>query len=1037
MKKLIAIVLVALMCLSILASCTPAEPDEPNVPETNETDPKEDPSEPKDDDSSEPEDDDSSEPDTDESSSTPDASEYDVEAALEYLDTLYKKEYPDTVTAADYQLVGQIMIGLDKYLVAWTVDNDKVNAVEGSPYWTIEVDEMSKETFNYNITATVTAPDGTTGTVSYERTVKEFIVTSFEDYMAAESGEIVTVAGIVVAINAKSAGNTRNHLFLADVDGKGGYYCYQLDQDPLEAGVEVGMTVAVTAPASPYSGMQETKGGDFVIVDKTIKTVEVKDLTDVFATADLKPYVGLVVTLKGVTIGNQELGGTSDYLKFTLNGKESYIRTYVTDFPTTLKAEDKATIDAAHAANFGNTADVTGVLVLYSGNPYLIPMTTDCFSNYTVVTKTDAEKVAAEKEALEIGASFSDNTVIELPSVGKYYDSISITWATEDTTGAAVIADGKLTLTVPEEATTVTVTATIKSGDATETKTFEIALSKAPVTIPEALEIPDGSNVLVSGTVVEINTAWSDQYNNISVTIADAEGNKLYLYRLATKVVVGDVITVKGQMGTYNGARQVAAGATATIDEAAPIEVSLSEAVKLDDGTKVIVKGTVKEINTAWSEQYGNITVTIEDAEGNTLYIFRLATNVAVGDVVTITGKVGSYNGSKQIAAGATAVIENGEGTPDTDVITTIPGALAAEDGTAVIIKGTVTEINTAWSEQYGNITVTITDNEGNELYVYRLATNVAVGDVVTITGKVGSYNGSKQIAAGATAVIESGEGEGEGDTTTPSGEATIPEVLASEDGTSVVVSGTVTKINTAWSDQYNNITVTITDNEGNELYVYRLATNVAVGDIITVTGTVGSYNGAKQIAAGATAEKKGTHTEHIWADATCTAPKSCILCDATEGDVRGHIDANSDNICDDCKANTSIVTAEETFEIAANAGTLGDKVITWNAENFTVVGAQAGSTNAIRTSDSDHYRVYAKSTLTISGTGMTKIVFTATSASYATVLAGSLTTAGATATADGNIVTVTVNDGTLDEIAFTASAQTRISKIVVTYVED
>jgi hypothetical protein len=140
-------------------------------------------------------------------------------------------------------------------------------------------------------------------------------------------------------------------------------------------------------------------------------------------------------------------------------------------------------------------------------------------------------------------------------------------------------ADGKLTVTIPEEETTVEVTVTATLGEVTKTKTFTVSLSKAPITIPEALALADGSSVLVSGTVTKINTAWSDQYKNISVTIADADGNELYLYRLATKVVVGDVITVKGEMATYNNARQVAAGATAEITDPAPVEVTIPEAL--------------------------------------------------------------------------------------------------------------------------------------------------------------------------------------------------------------------------------------------------------------------------------------------------------------------------------------------------------------------------------------------------------------------------------------------------------------------------
>ena len=42
--------------------------------------------------------------------------------------------------------------------------------------------------------------------------------------------------------------------------------------------------------------------------------------------------------------------------------------------------------------------------------------------------------------------------------------------------------------------------------------------------------------------------------------------------------------------------------------------------------------------------------------------------------------------------------------------------------------------------------------------------------------------------------------------------------------------------------------------------------------------------------------------TEHSFSDATCTAPKTCSECSATEGDELGHIDENTDHICDrDC----------------------------------------------------------------------------------------------------------------------------------------
>lgn len=159
-----------------------------------------------------------------------------------------------------------------------------------------------------------------------------------------------------------------------------------------------------------------------------------------------------------------------------------------------------------------------------------------------------------------------------------------------------------------------------------------------------------------------------------------------------------------------------------------------------------------------------------------------------------------------------------------------------------------------------------------------------------------------------------------------------------------------------------------------------------------------------------------------------------CDVCGAEN--VSEHVDADGDTVCDN-GCGESVVAKEiktESVSVAGSTGTLSSdsSKITWTGENATVVNAK-GST-AIRTSDSDHYRVYANSTLTISCEGMTQIVITTTSSSYATVLANGLKTAGATATVSGSTVTVTVTSGTLDEISFTPTAQTRINNVEVTY---
>ena len=137
--------------------------------------------------------------------------------------------------------------------------------------------------------------------------------------------------------------------------------------------------------------------------------------------------------------------------------------------------------------------------------------------------------------------------------------------------------------------------------------------------------------------------------------------------------------------------------------------------------------------------------IDVTDGTG-TLDCYRFSTKVEAGQKLLVKGTISSYNGKKQLAQGGTAEVLAYNG------MTTISDALLAADDTQVSVLGTVKEINTEWSEQYGNITVTIVDSLGNELYIYRMNTKVNVGDVIVVDGKMATYNGSRQIAAKSTA---------------------------------------------------------------------------------------------------------------------------------------------------------------------------------------------------------------------------------------------------------------------------------------------
>ncbi|MEE0968926.1 MAG: hypothetical protein U0M06_06095, partial [Clostridia bacterium] len=176
--------------------------------------------------------------------------------------------------------------------------------------------------------------------------------------------------------------------------------------------------------------------------------------------------------------------------------------------------------------------------------------------------------------------------------------------------------------------------------------------------------------------------------------------------------------------------------------------------------------------------------------------------------------------------------------------------AYALADGEALPspyrLFGEVISIDTAWSDEYKNITVTIVVDGLTEqpIQCYRLkgdgAEALAVGDKITVEGTLKNYKGTIEFDAGCTLV---GLGEH------PSQAATLDAAYALADGKSIptpsVLKGEIISVDTAWSDEYKNITVTmvVDGNTEKPVQCYRLkgdgAEALAVGDVITVVGTL------------------------------------------------------------------------------------------------------------------------------------------------------------------------------------------------------
>ena len=186
-----------------------------------------------------------------------------------------------------------------------------------------------------------------------------------------------------------------------------------------------------------------------------------------------------------------------------------------------------------------------------------------------------------------------------------------------------------------------------------------------------------------------------------------------------------------------------------------------------------------------------------------------------------------------------------------------LEAGLALEDTQR--LYGTVTKIDTPWSDEYKNITVTIQVGElaDQPIQCYRLtgegAQALEVGSVVGVYGTIKNYKGTVEFDKGCVTVPAD----------SVASVRLAVSAYALEAGLSMndasTMTGVITSIDTAWSDEYKNITVTIVPGRLTDYAVqcYRLsgegAETLAVGDTITVSGTIKNYKGTIEFDKGCT----------------------------------------------------------------------------------------------------------------------------------------------------------------------------------------
>ena len=390
------------------------------------------------------------------------------------------------------------------------------------------------------------------------------------------------------------------------------------------------------------------------------------------------------------------------------------------------------------------------------------------------------------KNAADITAK--DYEVISVVPMGT--EKFEITWTVdvaEDVVAVVAGENGMTLIDVNEnsaEEVAYVLTASLTDGKETQTLTWNHTLPAAMnvdgltyaeiVAMAYALEDQQATEdaYRLFGTVSSIDTEWSEDYQNITVTIvvAGCEDFPIQCYRLkgegAKDLKVGDAITVEGILKNYKGTYEFDAGCELIgygefVDQKALLKAAfaLGEGASMD--YPAVLTGVVAEIPSAWSEEYGNITVNIE-IDGQIVQAYRLsgegAKDLAVGDTVTVAGIIKNYKGTIEFDQGCKLV--------PNELYHSVKNALSGYkllDGeaqeVAKTITGTIVSIDTPWSEDYQNITVTIVvaGLADYPIMCYRLsgegAKDLKEGDVITVTGILKNYKGTIEFDQGCTLV--------------------------------------------------------------------------------------------------------------------------------------------------------------------------------------------------------------------------------------------------------------------------------------------
>ncbi len=513
MKKLLPLFLALVLALCVLASCQLPELPPPEDDGTGTINPGEKPGETP-----------GEKPGENPGENPAPEEDEDLKAAYDYIKLTYKTL---SVTSASFEVIKNAPIGDKMFAITWTTSNAAITITESEDgsFYVVNVPEPGATAVNYTLSFSVQNEAGEKKEGSFNLTIPKYNVNTFEEYVNAEDGEALVIQGIVTGVMSKGAGTStkENSLFLQDLSGNGGYYAYNLAEDP-NGVIKVGMTVEVSGNKKNYNGTFELTNPVAKIIDSTIKTVTPVDFTETLASAagldadELVKKNGMLVTIKGVTL--LEYSESNGYHYFKLGDHKTYLR--VSSSSNCISRDDCETLTETFVANFQSLADVTGLIAVFNGDFYLMPVSVNAFTNFVEQEATAEDKVDSTLANTTIPGMIQLAGDTKLPTAFSGFSDVTISW--ELVSGAcASVNNNTLSVTIPDAAEQVVLKATASCGDFSKTKEYTITVKPiSTITIEEANNI---------GMLMTHNTYTEELYYIIGTveSIVDGQYGNLYL----------------------------------------------------------------------------------------------------------------------------------------------------------------------------------------------------------------------------------------------------------------------------------------------------------------------------------------------------------------------------------------------------------------------------------------------------------------------------------------------------------------------------